>query len=107
VTGDHGTVREEAVLRDLYLWGWDDDTGSIFLSRLRIERQKVGWEGNVIAGSGSRHLACGCEWLAFDFRWVEDVVYCRLMREVKSSKVFICRLRNKVFEVTKVLHVPD
>jgi hypothetical protein len=58
VTGDHRAVREEAVLRDPHFGGWDDDTSSVGLNGFRVERQKVGWEGNVIAGSGGRHLAC-------------------------------------------------
>lgn len=47
------------MLRDLYLWGRDDGASSFLLGGLRVERQERGGEGNVVAGSGGRHVECG------------------------------------------------
>jgi hypothetical protein len=47
------------VLRDLYLWGRDDGASSFLLSWLRVKREELGGEGNVVAGSGGRHVECG------------------------------------------------
>lgn len=34
---------------------------------LRVERQELGGEGNVVAGSGGRHVELGRRWLGLDF----------------------------------------